>query len=160
MLSGVETHPQYASGDGSFTSPPCGLAVSYDLINFVKKLHKVRKNPERALHVVRSDLANFFGFHRFGIKEFAEVAEGDCLQRGGELVLGRVFVFHGIKLNCDVWGNGSTDSKIKNHSGYSQPVVRQSSDGMLQRPTMLRFPTRELSPAGNARLFVGLVLRH
>jgi hypothetical protein len=79
--------------------------VSYDLINFVKKLHKVRKNPERALHVVGSDLANFFGFHRFGIKEFAEVAECDCLQRGGELVLGRVFVFHGIKIHCKVWGD-------------------------------------------------------
>ena len=73
VLSGVETHPQYAFGDGSFTSPPRGLAVSYDLINLVKKLYKVRKNPERALHVVRSDLANFFGFHRFGIKEFAVV---------------------------------------------------------------------------------------
>src|SRR5260370_28138111 len=79
MLSGGETHPQYASGDGSFTSPPRGLAVSYDLINFVKKLHKVRKNPERALHVVRSDLANFFGFHRFGIKESAVLP-----QRGRE----------------------------------------------------------------------------
>jgi hypothetical protein len=45
--------------------------VSYDLINLVKKLHKVRKNPERAFHVVRGDLANFFGFHRFGIKESA-----------------------------------------------------------------------------------------
>src|ERR1700686_2321439 len=76
---GVETHPQYASGDGSFTSPPYGLAVSYDLINLVKKLHKVRENPERALHVVGSDLANFFGFHRFGIKESAVMP-----QRGRE----------------------------------------------------------------------------
>ena len=65
MLSGVETHPQYASGDGSFTSPPCGLAVSYDLINLVKKLHK---EPEHALDVVKGDPANFLRFHGFGIK--------------------------------------------------------------------------------------------
>jgi len=68
----VETHPTYVSGDGSFTSPPCGLAVSYDLINLVKKLHKVHKNPEHALDVIKGDPANFFRFHRFGIKEFAE----------------------------------------------------------------------------------------
>jgi hypothetical protein len=72
--------------------------------------------------------------------------------------LGRVFVFHGIKLNCNVWRDGSTDLggslsnpgarrfccyELKNHTDYLQPVVRQSSDGMLQRPTVLRFPTRE-----------------
>jgi hypothetical protein len=77
MLSGVETHPQLASGDGSFTSPLCGLAVSYDLINFVKKLHKVHKKPEHALDVVKGDPANFLRFHGFGIKESAVT-----LQRG------------------------------------------------------------------------------
>ena len=61
--------------------------MSYDLINFVQELDKVRKNPERALHVVRSDLANFFGFHRFGIKEFAVVTDGRLLQRGRKMVL-------------------------------------------------------------------------
>ena len=45
----------------------------------MKKLHKIRKNPERALHVVKGDLANFFGFHRFGIKESAVMP-----QRGRE----------------------------------------------------------------------------
>jgi hypothetical protein len=58
--------------------------VSYDLINLVKKLHKVRKNPERVLHVVRSDPANFLRFHGFGIKEHAVVADGTLLQRGRE----------------------------------------------------------------------------
>jgi len=37
-----------------------------------------------------------------GIKKLAVVADGRLLQRGGELALGRVFVFHGIKVNCDV----------------------------------------------------------
>ena len=84
--------------------PSKGLAVSYDLINFVEKLHKVRKNPERALHVVKGDLANFFGFHRFGIKESAVMP-----QRGREGTPRRVFVFHGIYLNCEVGRDGSTD---------------------------------------------------
>ena len=43
------------------------------------------------------------------IKKLAVVTDGRLLQRGGELVLGWVFVFHGIKLNCDVWGDGSID---------------------------------------------------
>jgi hypothetical protein len=151
MLSGVETHPQLASGDSSFTSFPCGLAVSYDLINFVKKLHKVRKNPERALHVVGSDLANFFGFHRFGIKESAVMP-----QRGREGAhLGRVFVSHGIKLNCEVWGDGSTDlvSSLPNPGARfllksktklaidNQLSANLFSGGMLRRPTMPCLPT-------------------
>jgi hypothetical protein len=80
--------------------------VSYDLINLVKKLDKVHKKPEHALDVVKGDPANFFGFHRFGIKEFAVT-----LQRGREGTPRGVFVFHGIKLNCDVRGDGFTDPK-------------------------------------------------
>lgn len=68
--------------------------MSYDLINLVEKLHKVRKNRERILHVVRSDPANFLRFHGFGAKEYAVVADGTLLLRGGRPVLGRVFVFH------------------------------------------------------------------
>ena len=43
--------------------------MSYDLVNLVKKLHKVRKNRESVLYVLDSNLANFLGFHVFGIKE-------------------------------------------------------------------------------------------
>jgi hypothetical protein len=53
-------------------------------------------------------LRPFLIFMDSGIKKFAVVADGRLLQRGGELVLGWVFVFHGIKLNCDVW-DGSAD---------------------------------------------------
>ena len=53
--------------------------MSYDLINFVKKLQKVHKNPEHALDVVKGDPANFLRFHGFGIKEFAVVADGTQL---------------------------------------------------------------------------------
>lgn len=95
--------------------------MSYDLIDFVKKLHKVHKKPEHALDVVKGDPANFFRFHRFGIKEFAVVTDGRLLQRGRETVFGRVFVFHGIKLNCDVWRDGSTDLV----SGLSNPGARR-----------------------------------
>jgi len=94
---GVGTHPPHVSKDGSLTPSLARLAVSYDLINFVQELDKVRKNPERALRVVKGDPANFFRFHRFGIKEFAVVTDGRLLQRGRETVFGRVFVFHGIK---------------------------------------------------------------
>jgi hypothetical protein len=49
--------------------------------------------------------------------------------------------------------------KIKNHTGYLLPVVRQSSSGMLQRPTLLRFPTREYRQRETRGFLVGLVLR-
>ena len=56
--------------------------MSYDLINLVKKLHKVRKNPECVLHVVRSDPANFLRLHGFESRNIAVVRDGTLLQRG------------------------------------------------------------------------------
>lgn len=64
--------------------PLLGLAVSYDLINLVKKLHKVRKNPERVPHVVRSDPANSLRFHRIRNRANAVVVDDALLQRGGK----------------------------------------------------------------------------
>jgi hypothetical protein len=134
--------------------------VSYDLINLVKKLDKVCKNPEHAFGVVKGDPANFFRFHcRFGIKEFAvrDRRHTATARRRASPQAGLCFSRN--QIDCDVRGRWSTDPKIKNHSGYLQPVVRRGAGGMLQRPTVLRFPTREYRQRETRGFFVGLVLR-
>jgi len=52
-------------------------------------------------------LRTFLDFIDLESKEFAVVADGDCLQRGGELLLRRVFVSQ--TFYSDAWGDGFTD---------------------------------------------------